>query len=336
VSQSITLTATATSFKVSATLVPTPAAITLTVALNNGLTGTPVFSVQYGSATLTGTGLTRTLNFSGMATDMVTIRATVTTTDGYAFNDDVSIYKAYDGGTGATGARGAVTRYITSNTLWIVGINDNLVIGNSFPLPMVIGDTAVVKYMGATPNTVTTRYWDGSSWADPGMVLDGNLLVNGSIAGTAIGAGTITASGTGAVAGQTITVNNNAVGITTAIASNIDGRAIVGTTGFSSAPGGAGLVGLSTATPGATTNGAGVYGKGAYGGVFVNTSQYGSAIYADVVAGGVFLWTNQPTQVGSTTVTMPLNDKPGASSGPNKWLKLRIGSSNYFMPVWIE
>lgn len=43
---------------------------------------------------------------------------------------------------------------------------------------LVIGDTVTFSH----GSTVTTRAWMGSSWRNPGMVLNGDLLVNGSVA----------------------------------------------------------------------------------------------------------------------------------------------------------
>ncbi|PAT31886.1 hypothetical protein CLI92_09035 [Vandammella animalimorsus] len=47
---------------------------------------------------------------------------------------------------------------------------------------LVIGDTVTFTH----GSTVTTKAWMGSSWRNPGMVLNGNLLVNGSVAASKI------------------------------------------------------------------------------------------------------------------------------------------------------
>lgn len=194
ISRSVTLTATSTVFKVSAAGTPNPSAITLTVTLNGGLAGTPVFSVIDGSASLSGSGLSRSLAYGNMATDRVTVRVSVTQ-DGKTYNNDLTIYKAFDGqqgtpGTpglpggngepGAPGPRGSVTRY-GSGSSFSDAVANSLVPGG---VP-VIGDTVTISN-GST--FAETRYWSGFGWISPGVVIDGNLLVNGTLS-----AGTIAA-----------------------------------------------------------------------------------------------------------------------------------------------
>lgn len=82
------------------------------------------------------------------------------------------------GATGATGPRGSVTRYgygswSDSTATALVGYSP------------VAGDTVTLS----TGSSATTRYWNGWSWVDPGVVIDGNLLVAGSLT-----AGTMAAS----------------------------------------------------------------------------------------------------------------------------------------------
>lgn len=56
-----------------------------------------------------------------------------------------------------------------------------------------IGDTVTLVGPSAADTTFAeTRYWGGSSWLDPGTIIDGNLLVKGTISGDAIIAGTLT------------------------------------------------------------------------------------------------------------------------------------------------
>ena len=45
-----------------------------------------------------------------------------------------------------------------------------------------IGDT--VTFTGS--GTATTKYWGGASWLDPGVIINGNLLVGGVISSTAV------------------------------------------------------------------------------------------------------------------------------------------------------
>lgn len=65
---------------------------------------------------------------------------------------------------------------------------------NSFPAAsptshLRIGDTVTLTNSTAAE----TRYWGGTAWMQPGVVIDGNLLVNGTISADKIGANAITA-----------------------------------------------------------------------------------------------------------------------------------------------
>ncbi len=217
IGKSITLRSNAAGFKVSTSNVATPASITFTATLNNGLTGVPVFSVIYGNATLLGTGLTRTVNYSSMTTDQVTVRASIIvpateTTSAYSYDSDVSIFKVFDGANGAAGAagatgpqgihgytgpagaigtRGSVTRY--GSGPW----SDSTATSLLPDYAAVIGDTVTLTDTSVSPNVAVTKYWSGSAWVNPGVIIDGNLLVNGSISGDKLAANSITA-GTGA------------------------------------------------------------------------------------------------------------------------------------------
>lgn len=65
-----------------------------------------------------------------------------------------------------TAARNAVYQQLGKGTS--APNNNHLVIGDS--VTMSVGSTA------------TTRFWNGTGWSSPGMVLNGDLLVNGSVA----------------------------------------------------------------------------------------------------------------------------------------------------------
>lgn len=47
---------------------------------------------------------------------------------------------------------------------------------------LVIGDTVTISGAGSPPSFIDTRYWGGDSWLAPGVVINGNLLVDGSVA----------------------------------------------------------------------------------------------------------------------------------------------------------
>jgi hypothetical protein len=192
--RSITLSSTSTVFNVDQYNVAAPSSVTLTATLVNGLTGTPTFTVVSGTATLTGSGLTRNLAYADMGSDRVVVRASVTMA-GSTYNADILIYKARDGQVGATGStgaagqRGSATRYgpLTGVSDWSSAdaVVANALVGE----PRVIGDTVTLS----SSTKAVTKYWDGAAWANPGVVIDGNLLVSGSVAASRLAAGAVVA-----------------------------------------------------------------------------------------------------------------------------------------------
>jgi hypothetical protein len=92
------LTASSQIFQVTAAGANSPASITFTAELLGGLTGTPTFSVTAGTATLTGSGLTRTLTYANLGSDTATVQATLSGSTDY-----VTVAKIHAGATGAAG-----------------------------------------------------------------------------------------------------------------------------------------------------------------------------------------------------------------------------------------
>lgn len=125
------------------------------------------------------------------------------------------------GDAGAAGARGSLTAYGTPYALYLNGTGDdtdpwpssgttaqktnheraNRLIHNvlngavlttnlASTTHLVLGDTVTMTNVGAT--AVQTRYWSGTAWVKPGVIIDGNLLVNGTVSADVINAGTLT------------------------------------------------------------------------------------------------------------------------------------------------
>jgi hypothetical protein len=92
------LSVTSQVFQVAAAGVASPTSVTFTASLLGGLSGTPTFSVTSGTATLTGSGLTRALAYTGMSTDTATIQATLS-----GSTDTITIAKVREGAVGAAG-----------------------------------------------------------------------------------------------------------------------------------------------------------------------------------------------------------------------------------------
>lgn len=93
------------------------------------------------------------------------------------------------GDTGAAGVRGSQTFY-ASGSVWSDTTANNIVTSVTGSSTKVIGDTVVISNGSSYSET---RYWSGFSWVSPGVVIDGNLLVNGTISGQKIAANTVTA-----------------------------------------------------------------------------------------------------------------------------------------------
>jgi hypothetical protein len=107
-----------------------------------------------------------------------------------------------DTGTGADGARGSITGYGATYSLYYSSswadnsvdvstyranrVIQNMLLGQSLTTDLTttthlrIGDTVTLGN-SATPTAVITKYWSGSGWVSPGVIIDGNLLVNGSV-----------------------------------------------------------------------------------------------------------------------------------------------------------
>lgn len=82
-----------------------PASITFTAERKGGLLGAAVFSVPAGTATLSGTGDTRTLTGAGLTSEAATVRVTIS--DGLStYTSDVTVAKLREGLDGAAGAAG--------------------------------------------------------------------------------------------------------------------------------------------------------------------------------------------------------------------------------------
>lgn len=100
----VTVLADTTSFKVTAGS-PTPSTINLTATLN-GVNGTVVWSVPFGTATLTPSGASCSLAYGNMSSNVITVRATVTDA-GVNWVGNITLTKVSDGAAGAAGATGS-------------------------------------------------------------------------------------------------------------------------------------------------------------------------------------------------------------------------------------
>lgn len=94
---------------------------------------------------------------------------------GSKFVGDKGADSTVAGPPGDDGTRGSVTRYISGVTAWSDAVADNY-FNNTYG-GKVLNDT-VTQY---GTNFSQTRFWDGSSWAQVTVAIDGNLLVTGTV-----------------------------------------------------------------------------------------------------------------------------------------------------------
>lgn len=153
-----------------------------------------------------------------------------------------------NGTNGAAGARGSQTFYATG-TPWALadaeaatgGANDtanSTVTAITGSATRIIGDTVTITNAGGT--ATGTRYWSGTAWVKPGVRIDGNLLVTGTISADKINGGDFTGKSFtgGSFAGATI-YGSNVAATVLSVAGDVDFRSvgiapvfsIVGTTG---------------------------------------------------------------------------------------------------------
>jgi hypothetical protein len=209
----VMITAATPLFKVDTSGAPTPSSIQMTASAVGIANAAFTWSVVSGAATLTGSGSTRTLAYVDLATSSATIRASVTD-NGNTYTADYTIAKVVDGAAGSTGIRGSRSLF-SVNAAYTATYNNGAgagaasykaqattIIAGSISAPAtpttpIKGDT--VTFTNGT-DYVTTYTNDGTyatnannSWALPGTVFDGSLLVHGSVTATALAALTITA-----------------------------------------------------------------------------------------------------------------------------------------------
>lgn len=175
----INLAAPASAFRVATNGAPTPSAITLTVTLKGIDVSTPVtWAVTVGSATLTGTGLARTLSFANMSSDFVTITASVAV-EGLTYSDTLSFMKLQDGSMGGAGPRGSltVTRAITGSAWANAEALAALVAAGAESA--IATDTCTLYNVSAKFSEM--RRYDGTNWVPVGASVPGSVLMPESI-----------------------------------------------------------------------------------------------------------------------------------------------------------
>lgn len=181
-----------------------------------------------------------------------------------------------DGADGSNGTRGSLKGYgygqygIVSSS-WSNNkanrVINNMITGQVLTTDLattghlVIGDTVV---LGNGSTFTEERFWSGSAWLMPGTVINGNLLVGGTISGTI----NLNIGGSARFDGiytMPISVMGSSLNRTAVIVANSANptNADVGVIGYTSGSTRAGVVGINVATSG--TDVIGVYGEGRFG-----------------------------------------------------------------------
>lgn len=248
----------------------TPTSITLTLT-RKYVTGTATFTVIEGTATLTGSGDTRTLTFANMSSERVVVQATVVF-NSVTYTANSTIVKVKDGVAGANGTngvdgrRGSVDLYVLGS-VWSDSIANDAILLNTGSSTKYAGDKVTI-YNNA--GFAQTKYWDGISAWVTGQIINGNVLVQGTVTSNAIGTNILNAVGvntTQYVKAQGFVSNGNTQAAIWGENSSHNGVAVVGWTSSSTGLGGVygysvkgyGVYGTSSGT---AFDAAGVFGEG--------------------------------------------------------------------------
>jgi hypothetical protein len=160
---------------------PTPTEVLLTATLKS-LTGNVNWAILSGNATLTGTGNSRTLSYGNMHSDYVTVQASLTV-DGVTYTSEFSVTKVRDGASASSGPRSMLYLYGTAET-WSNTVADQVILNATGSFTKVLGDHVTLRNVAQTWSE--TRYWSGFEWVSPGQIINGNMLITGTLSATKI------------------------------------------------------------------------------------------------------------------------------------------------------
>ena len=216
----INIVASSTQWLVGPTGLPVNTTITLTANLLGGLSGFVTWSKSGAGTAAPKDGTTNIWQvFAADQTEDTNVYTATLTYGGVTYTDTVTLYRVRDGAkgdTGDTGQLGSLTGYGAAygieSTVWNSSIANriiaNMLLGESLTTALATtthllpGDTVTLSNGSSFAET---RFWDGASWIVPGQVIDGNLLVNGTVAANKITAGAIS---TGYNANAQINIGN--------------------------------------------------------------------------------------------------------------------------------
>lgn len=194
--KSILLTPTTGVFKTDNLGVTTPSSIVFSIT-RKYLSAAATWSVIEGTATLTGTGDSRTVTYGTMGSDKITIQAQVVESS-KTYTAVASAVKIKDGTNGSNGAngsngidgrRGTVDLYVLGSS-WSDSTANSAILSQTGSSLKYAGDKVTI-YNNA--GFAETKYWDGLSAWVTGQIINGNLLVTGTITSDKIGTNELSA-----------------------------------------------------------------------------------------------------------------------------------------------
>jgi hypothetical protein len=135
-----------------------------------------------------------------------------------------------DGTNGTNGARGAGFFHLANGgasapatAQAFADLADDVV-----PQPNVFQDRVTIFNNGASPPWSVTKFWDGDSWEALAQYIDGNLLVNGTVAASKLVAGSVVVTGgaAGDINSGSTTISGGKITTGTLSADKIDANGI--------------------------------------------------------------------------------------------------------------
>lgn len=178
----ILLSSSSSTIRIATDGTPTPATVTFT-AMQLGAPGGVVWTVVGGA--LTGTGNTRTLDAASVTGDTVTVTASVLYA-GVNYQSSCTVQRVRDGAAGTAGTAGprGAGNYYATGSAWSDATADAATPGSN-----LVDDTVTISN---GTNFVMVKKWSGTAWVAQGTVLDGSLLVTGSVTAAAINSNNLT------------------------------------------------------------------------------------------------------------------------------------------------
>lgn len=137
---------------------------------------------------------TRNVAITGLTVDVGTVDITASKSGYPSITKRFTVTKTRQGITGDAGLRGSLTAYKTVSgvSAWSDTTANNRILEvlgltqDGSTTSLRLGDQVTQSNPTWSPAWATTKYWSGSGWLNPGVVIDGNLLVRGTVAADTI------------------------------------------------------------------------------------------------------------------------------------------------------